>query len=191
MRDAFIALGHDAMSCDLIDTETPGPHYKGSVFDVIDYPWDIGIFHFPCTQTAVSGSKHFAAKWMDGRQAAGVSLFMHGWRRAQHIPRVAFEHPVSILSSLFRKPDQIVQPHNFGHPEFKAICWWLRDLPALKPTEQLHIPERGTEEWKAWNKVHRAPPGVDRWKDRSRSYPGMCKAIAWQWGGPIALERAA
>jgi hypothetical protein len=173
VRDAFIARGHEAVSCDLLPTETVGPHYQGDAFDIIDYPWDLGIFHWPCTHTAVSGAKHFAEKRMDGRHYQGVSLFMRGWRRAQHIPRVAFEHPVSVISSLFREPDQIVQPHWFGHGETKAICWWLRGLPKLVPTE----PVDGREA-----RVHREAPSPERWKNRSRTMPGLGAAIAAQWG---------
>lgn len=176
VRDAFIALGHDAMSCDFEPTERPGPHYQGNVFDVIDYPWDLGIFHFACTDTAVSGARHFAAKWMDGRQAASVSMFMHGWRRAEHIPKVAFEQPVSIMSSLFRKPDQIIQPWQFGHGETKQTCLWLRGLPKLQPTKVVE----GREP-----RVHFAPPSEHRWKDRSRTYEGIAKAMAEQWGGQL------
>jgi hypothetical protein len=173
VRDAFAARGHDAMSCDLIDTERPGPHYKGDVFDVIDYPWDLGIFHFPCTHTSVSGAKHFAEKAADGRQQAAVSLFLKGWKLSAHIPKVAFEHPVSILSTLFRKPDQIIQPYDFGHGETKATCLWLRGLPQLLATDQ--VPERAA-------RVHREPPGPDRWKKRSRTFPGIAAAMAAQWG---------
>ena len=180
MRDAFIALGHDAMSCDLEETERPGPHYRGSVFDVIDYPWDLGIFHFPCTHTAVSGSHRFAEKKLDGRQQAGVALFMNGWRRAAHIPRVAFEHPVSVLSSLFRKPDQIIQPWQFGHGEVKATCFWLRGLPPLVPTKIVSGRDA---------RVHRAVPGPDRWKERSRTLPGIAAAAAQQWGSYANDER--
>jgi hypothetical protein len=173
IRDAFLALGHDAMSCDLLPTEKPGPHYEGDVFDVIDYPWDLGIFHFPCTNTSVSGARHFEAKRLDGRQQASVSLFLKGWRRAAHIPKVAFEHPVSIMSSLFRKPDQIIQPHWFGHGEVKATCLWLRGLPFLVPTN----PVEGREA-----RVHRMPPSPERWKERSRTLPGPAAAMAAQWG---------
>lgn len=173
IRDALIAAGHDALSCDLEESETPGPHYRGDVFDVIDFPWDMGIFHPPCTHNAVSGARHFRAKWMDGRQACGVSLFMRTWRREEHIPKVAFEHPVSILSKLFRKPDQIVHPHWFGHGEVKATCWWLRGLPLLKPTN----PVDGRTP-----RVHFASPSPDRWKERSRTLPGVAAAIASQWG---------
>jgi hypothetical protein len=181
VRDRFIARGHEAMSADFLDTERPGPHYRGDVFDVIDYPWDLAIFHFPCTNTAVSGARHFAEKRMDGRQQYGVSQFMRGWRRAMHIPRVGFEHPVSIISTLFRPPDQIIQPHQFGHPETKAICLWLRGLPPLMPTNQVE----GREQ-----RVWRLPPSPDRWKDRSRFFDGIADAMAEQWGNPT-MERAA
>lgn len=173
VRDAFIAAGHEALSADFEPTERPGPHYQGDVFDVIDYPWDLAIFHFPCTHTAVSGARHFAAKRRDGRQQAAVSLFMRGWRRSAHIRRVAFEQPVSVLSRLFRRPDQILQPHQFGHGETKATCLWLRELPPLVPTDQ--VPGRTP-------RVHRMPPGPDRWKDRSRTFPGVAAAMAAQWG---------
>jgi hypothetical protein len=173
VRDAFIALGHEAMSCDLLPTEVPGPHYQGDVFDVIDYPWDLGIFHFPCTHTSVSGARHFAAKRMDGRHYAGVSLFMRGWKAASHIPKACFEHPVSVMSSLFRKPDQTVQPHWFGHGETKALCLWLRGLPPLTPTN----PVDGRVA-----RVHKMPPHPDRWRDRSRTYAGLAAAMAAQWG---------
>jgi hypothetical protein len=180
VRDAFLRAGHDAMSCDLLPTRSPGPHYHGDVFDVIDYPWDLAIFHFPCTHTSVSGSRHFAAKRHDGRQQAGVSLFMRGWRRASHIPRVAFEQPVSILSTLFRAPDQVIQPWQFGHGETKATCLWLRGLPKLQPTNIVEGREA---------RVHRMAPGPNRARDRSATYSGIAEAMATQWGS--ALEIAA
>lgn len=174
VRDAFIALGHDAMSCDLLGTEKPGPHYQGDIFDVIDYPWDIGIFHPPCTDLSVSGARHFAAKWMDGRQAASVSFFMRLQKAAAHIPGTAFENPISIMSSLWRKPDQIIQPWQFGHGETKATCLWLKGLPPLVPTEIVE----GREQ-----RIHKMPPSADRWKLRSTTYAGIAKAMAQQWGG--------
>lgn len=181
VRDAFRAQGHDAMSCDLLPTRRPGPHYQGDVFDVIDYPWDLAIFHFPCTHTSVSGAKHFEAKREDGRQQAGVSLFLRGWKRAGHIPRVAFEQPVSILSRLFRKPDQIIQPWQFGHGETKATCLWLRNLPLLAPTNIVDGREA---------RVHRMAPGPDRARARSETYTGIAQAMANQWGA-IAQSVAA
>lgn len=173
VRDAFIRGGHDAMSCDFEPTERPGPHYQGNVFDVIDYPWDLAIFHFPCTHTAVSGAKHFKEKWLDGRQAAAVSMFMYGWRRADHIQKVCFEHPISIMSTLLWSPNQVIQPWQFGHPEVKATCLWLRRLPDLVPTNIVE----GREP-----RVHHEPPGPDRQKNRSRSYQGIADAMAEQWG---------
>lgn len=179
VRDAFIAAGFNAMSCDLLPTERRGPHYQGNVFDVIDYPWKLAIFFFPCTNTSVSGARHFAAKRMDGRQQASVSLFMNGWRRSQHIPHVAFEHPVSVMSTLFRNPDQIIQPWQFGHGETKATCLWLRGLPKLQPTNIVEGREA---------RVHLAPPSPDRWKIRSKTYSGIAQAMAEQWGMYVTTQ---
>lgn len=173
MRDAFIARGHDALSCDLLPSEVPGPHYQGDVFDVIDYPWDLAIFHPECTHTAVSGARHFKDKWADGRQAVAVSFFMRLVRRSEHIPRRAIEQPISIMSSLFRKPDCIVQPWHHGHGETKATCFWLWGLPPLVPTNVVE----GRE-----GRVWKMPPSADRWKERSRTYQGIAAAAAEQWG---------
>lgn len=173
VRDAFLERGHDAMSCDLLPTDAPGPHYQGDVFDVIDYPWDLAIFHPPCTHTAVSGSRHFASKRMDGRQQSGVAFFMQLYRRSRHIPRTCFEQPVSVMSSLFRKPDQIIQPWMFGHGETKATCLWLDGLPLLVPTNVVEGREA---------RIHKMPPSDDRWKLRSETYPGIAEAMAEQWG---------
>lgn len=173
VRDAFIDAGHDAMSCDLQPTDKPGPHYQGSVLDVIDYPWDLAIFHPPCTHTSVSGSRHFEAKRMDGRQQAGVSFFMQLVRRSEHIQKTVFEQPISIISSLYRKPDQIIQPWQFGHGETKATCLWLKGLPLLVPTEFVEGREA---------RIHRMPPSADRAKLRSKTFSGVAKAMASQWG---------
>jgi site-specific DNA-cytosine methylase len=178
VRDAFIALGHEAMSCDLLPTEVLGPHYQGDVRDVLDYPWDLMVAFPPCTHLSVSGARHFVAKKLDGRQQAGVSFFM-ALAKAD-IPRIAIENPVSIMSSLWRQPDQIIQPWMFGHGETKATCLWLKNLPPLRPT---HIVE-GREA-----RVHRMPPGPDRWKERSRTFAGIAKAMASQWGGADLVHR--
>jgi hypothetical protein len=130
---AFEARGHEVLSCDLEEQRRPGPHYQGNVFDVIDFPWDFAGFHFPCTDGSVSGAKHFQAKKLDGRFYASASLWMNGWRRSRHISGGYFEHPVSVMSSLFRKPDQIVQPWMFGDYETKATCLWLWGVPRLVP----------------------------------------------------------
>ena len=180
VRAAFEARGHKVLSCDLDASEQDGPHYKGDIFDVIDYPWDLGIFHPPCTHTSVSGAKHFAAKWADGRQACGVSFFMRLWRAAAHIPRVVFEHPVSIISTLFRAPDQIIQPHMFGHGETKTTCLWLRGLPLLTPTNI--VPGREA-------RIHRMAPSPERTRERSRTYQGIADAFADQYGQPDTIKR--
>ena len=173
VRDQFLQRGAEAMSCDLLPTESEGQHYQGSLFDVIDYPWDLMIAHPPCTHLSVSGSRHFEAKRMDGRQQAAVAFFMQIVRRSAHIPMTAIENPVCIMSSLYRKPDQIIQPWQFGHGETKATCLWLKGLPLLQPTNIVE----GRE-----NRIHRMPPSADRWKERSRTYEGIAKAMADQWG---------
>ena len=171
VRDAFIAMGHEAMSCDLLPTDADGPHYQGSVFDVLDYPWDLMIAHPPCTHLSVSGSRHFAAKRLDGRQQAGVSFFM---RLAKaDIPHIAIENPVCVMSSLWRKPDQTIQPWQFGHGETKATCLWLKNLPPLRPTNVVEGREA---------RIHRMPPSADRWKKRSETFQGIAQAMAEQWG---------
>jgi hypothetical protein len=175
VRDAFRARGHDAMSCDLLPTEAAGPHHQGDIFDVIDYPWDIAIFHPPCTHLSVSGSRHFEAKRMDGRQQSAAAFFMQLVRRSAHIPKRAIENPVCVMSSLWRKPDQVVQPWMFGHGETKATCFWLDGLAPLTPTDVV----AGREA-----RIHRMPPSPDRWKERSKTYTGIAAAMADQWGRP-------
>ena len=182
VRDAFIRGGHDAMSCDLLDTDAPGPHYKGSLFDVIDYPWDLMIAHPPCTHLSVSGSRHFAEKRMDGRQQAAVAFFMQIVRRSEHIPRVGIENPVCIMSSIYRKPDQVIQPWQFGHGETKATCLWLKGLHLLVPTKIVEGREA---------RIHRMPPSANRAKERSKTYAGIAQAMADQWGRPAQMELAA
>lgn len=179
VRDAFIARGHDAMSCDLLPTEAPGPHYQGDVRDVLDYPWDAMIAHPPCTDLSVSGARHFQAKRLDGRQQASVSFFMMLARAP--IARKAIENPVCIMSSLWRKPDQVIQPWMFGHGETKATCLWLEGLEPLRPTNIVEGREA---------RVHRMPPSVDRWKLRSRTYDGIAAAMAEQWGGEAGRAAA-
>ena len=169
------------MSCDLLPTDAPGPHYQGSLFDVIDYPWDLAIFHPPCTHLSVSGSRHFEQKRMDGRQQAAVSFFMQIVRRSEHIKKTVIENPVCIMSSLYRKPDQIIQPWMFGHGETKATCLWLKGLKPLRATNVVE----GREP-----RIHHMPPSADRWKLRSQTYPGVAQAMANQWSGIQQLELA-
>jgi len=179
VRDAFLARGHEAMSCDLLPTEVPGPHYQGDVFDVIDYPWDLAIFHPSCQHLAVSGARHFEAKRLDGRQQAAVSLVWRLVRRSEHVPMVAIENPVSVLSTLYRKPDQVIQPWQFGHGETKATCLWLKGLPPLRPTNVVEGREA---------RVHRMAPSPDRWRERSRTFAGVAAAMAEQWSPPPCAD---
>lgn len=171
VRDAFIALGHEAMSCDLLDTDAPGPHYQGDVFDVINDGWDLMIAHPPCTHLSVSGARHFAAKQASGVQQEALAFV--GRLLAAQIPMIALENPISIISSHFRKPDQIIQPWMFGHGETKATCLWLKGLPKLAPTNIVDGREA---------RVHKMPPSLDRWKLRSTTYQGIADAMAYQWG---------
>jgi hypothetical protein len=180
VRDAFIARGHEAMSCDLLPTDVPGPHYTGDVRDVLDYPWDLMIAHPPCTDIAVSGARHFESKRMDGRQQSGIS-FVKMLSKAD-IPRIAIENPVGILSSLWRKPDQVVQPWQYGHPEAKATCLWLTNLPPLQPTKVLSKPSRGYWDNQTPSGQNKLGPSADRWKVRSATYQGIADAMADQWG---------
>jgi hypothetical protein len=187
VRDAFIQKGHDFISCDFLATEQHGPHYQGNAFDLIDYPWDFGGFHFPCTDLSVSGAKHFHYKKKDGRYYAAASLWLNGWKRSRHIPAGYFEHPVSVMSSLFRKLDQIIQPWMFGHFETKATCLWLWGVPQLIPIYKTYEECREdlglAENAKPDNRIHRMPPSENIWKERSRTYKGIANAMAEQWGG--------
>lgn len=169
VRDAFRARGHDALSCDLLHTEKPGPHYQGDVFDIINDGWDLMIAHPPCTHLAVSG-----ARWWKGKlNEQAEALWFVAQLMGAPIPRIAIENPVSKISTAIRKPDQIVQPWQFGHGETKATCLWLRGLPKLVPTQVVGGREA---------RIHKMPPSKDRWKERSRTYQGIADAMAAQWG---------
>ena len=172
VREAFRKQGHEALSCDLLPTEVEGPHYEGDVFDIINDGWDLMIAHPPCTHLAVSGARHFAAKKASGVQDEALE-FVRKLLDAD-IPRIALENPISIISSRIRKPDQIIQPWQFGHGETKATCLWLKNLPKLTPTDIVE----GREQ-----RVHLMPPGPNRWKERSRTFQGIADAMAQQWGG--------
>ncbi len=171
VRDAFLARGHDAMSCDLLPTESPGPHYQGDVRDVICDGWDLMVCHPPCTHLAVSGARWFKDKQAEQAEALEFVRFLLN----APIPMIALENPVSVISSRIRKPDQTIQPWMFGHGETKATCLWLKNLPTLVPTNIVD----GREP-----RVHRMPPGPDRWKERSRTFSGIAAAMAEQWGRP-------
>lgn len=171
VRDAFIKRGHFAMSCDLLPTDVPGPHYQGDVFDIINKDWDLMIAHPPCTHLAVSGARHFPAKIADGRQQAALD-FVRMLLEAP-IGKIALENPISVISSKIRKPDQIIHPWMFGHGETKATCLWLKNLQPLTPTNVVD----GREQ-----RIWKMPPSKDRWKERSKTYQGIADAMAAQWG---------
>lgn len=180
VRDAFIRAGHDAVSCDLLPSDSDfGPHVQGDVLDVLAQGWDLMIAHPPCTDLAVSGARHFAAKRADGRQQAALD-FVRALLEAP-VPRVALENPVSIISSQIRKPDQIIQPWMFGHPETKATCLWLKGLPSLVPTDDVRAEMEALPRAQR-NRVHYMSPGPERWKLRSTTYAGIAQAMADQWG---------
>jgi hypothetical protein len=169
VRDAFLRSGHDALSCDLLPTETPGAHHQGDVRDVLHDGWDLMIAHPPCTHLAVSGARWFKDKLAEQAEALDfVRLLLDA-----PIPRIALENPISIISSRIRKPDQIIQPWQYGHGETKATCLWLKNLPKLTPTNIVEGREA---------RVHKMPPSPDRWKERSRTYKGIAAAMAAQWG---------
>ena len=169
VRDAFTRKGHYAMSCDLLDSEVTGNHYKGDVRDVLHDGWDLMICHPPCTHLAVSGARWFSEKQAEQKEALEfVELLLNA-----PIPKICLENPVSIISSKIRKPDQIIQPWQYGHGETKATCLWLKNLPLLKPTNIVEGREA---------RVHKMPPGPNRWKERSRTFQGVADAFSEQWG---------
>lgn len=181
VRDAFITKGHDAMSCDLLPTDKEGPHYQGDVFDIIGDGWDLMIAHPPCTHLAVSGARWFKDKKKEQLEALD---FVRRLLDAD-IPRIALENPISIISSKIRKPDQIIQPWQFGHDASKSTCLWLKGLPKLVPTSL--VAPRIVDGKKRWanqtdSGQNRLPPSEDRWKIRSETYSGIAEAMAVQWG---------
>lgn len=182
VRDAFIARGHDAMSCDLEPTDAPGPHYQGDVWDLLDgkEKWDLVIAHPPCTHLAASGARWFPEKRKDGRQQKAIDFFM----RFTRLPgKWAIENPVGIMSTVWRPADQIVQPWWFGDEARKSTCLWLHGLPKLKADRivgegGIHVTKSGKRlpEW------YNLPPSEDRAKLRSITFPGLARAMAEQWG---------
>ena len=180
VRDAFTARGHYAVSCDLLATESPGEHYRGDVRDLLDLPWDMLIGFPPCTHLSVSGARYFAEKRADGRQGAAEAFFLA--LANAPIPRVAIENPIGIMSRVFRKPDQVVQPWQFGHAESKATCLGLRGLPPLLPAEVLERPACGYWSNQTPSRQNRLSPSPERAKLRSATYPGIAAAMAATWG---------
>jgi hypothetical protein len=183
VRDAFASKGHTVVSCDLLDTERPGLHYKGDVMDIIYQEWDLIIAHPPCTYLCNSGVRWLTddpQRWIDMRYAADFfNLFLNH----PHCKRIAIENPIMhkyAIQIIGRKQDQIIQPWMFGHKEIKATCLWLKGLTPLKPTNIVGPPPKDRDK-NEWDRVHRASPGPDRWKDRSRTLEGLAAAMADQW----------
>jgi len=169
VRDAFIARGHDAISCDLLPSERPGPHIQDDVLKHLSDGFDLMIAHPPCTHLAVSGARWFRNKQQEQKEALDfVRALM-----AAKIPKIAIENPKSVISSQIRKPDQIIHPWQFGHGEKKETHLWLKNLPKLQPTDIVagRLP-----------RVHFEGPGPERAKNRSRTYQGIANAMAAQWG---------
>lgn len=197
VRDAFIRAGHDAMSCDLLPTESSGPHYQGDVRDVLPYCWDLLIAHPTCTFLSVSGihwNSNPKSYRYGGRQTteaiAFARMFIDG-PETSHIPRRVTENPISILSTHVRKPEQIIQPYEFGEDASKATCLWLHGVPKLNVDPAKRFAGRMVM-WKGkmverWSNQtdsgqSRLPPSEDRWKIRSETYLGIAQAFADQWG---------
>jgi site-specific DNA-cytosine methylase len=169
VRDAFIARGHDAISCDLLPSESPGPHIQRDIREIDLSVYDLMIAHPPCTHLAVSGARWFKDKQKEQAEALNFVRYL----LEAPVLKIALENPISVISSRIRKPDQIVQPWMFGHGETKATCLWLKNLPKLKPTNIVN----GRE-----HRVHQEPPSPERWKNRSRTLQGIADAMAAQWG---------
>lgn len=182
VREAFKALGHDAWSCDLLDTEIPGQHIVGDVLPLLNEGWDLMVAHPPCTYLSVSGM-HWTTRGLRDPQLTEDALEFVQRLMAAPIDKIAIENPISIISSRIRKPDQIIQPWWFGEDASKKTCLWLKNLPLLEPTDRLPGDDktrRGNQTPSGQNKLG---PSKDRWKERSRTYPGIARAMAEQWGG--------
>lgn len=179
VRDAFIATGHDVMSCDLLPTERPGPHYQGDIQDILYDDWDMIIAFPPCTHLAVSGARYFKEKQADGRQQQGIDFFM--LFTDLKCDRVAIENPVGIMSTVWRKPDQIIQPYWFGHETTKATCLWLKGLPKLIPTNIVHNGSRQRYPSGKSSPAWHAKSGGGCGKSRSVTFQGVANAMAIQW----------
>jgi hypothetical protein len=184
VRDAFIAKGHEALSCDLLPTDAPGPHYEGDVRDIMNDGWDLMIAHPPCTYLSVSGM-HWTKRGLRDPQLTEDALEFVRLLLDAPIERIALENPVSVISSRIRKPDQLINPWQFGHDASKKTCLWLKNLPQLQPTKI--IEPRIINGKKRWGNQtdsgqNKLGPSEDRWKIRSETYKGIAEAMAQQWG---------
>jgi len=186
VRDAFIRAGHDAISCDLLPTDAPGPHYQGDVGDLLNDGFDLMVAHPPCTYLSVSGM-HWTTRGLRDPQLTTDALAFVRLLMDAPIPRIAIENPVSIISSQIKKPDQIIQPWMFGHDASKKTCLWLKGLPMLTPTQTI-APRMVNGKPRYANQTdsgqNRLAPSADRWKIRSETYSGIADAMAQQWSKP-------
>lgn len=180
VRDAFAAAGHDAWSCDLIPSDAPGNHHQCDIREVLHLNWNLAIFHPPCTYLCSSGL-HWNTRRPERAALTEEALDFVRLLLEAPVPHIALENPVGCISSRIRKPDQIIQPWQFGHPESKATCLWLKNLPALLPTDVLTKPESGRWENQTASGQNKLPPSDDRWKLRSKTYLGIARAMAVQW----------
>jgi len=186
VRDAFIARGHNAISCDLLPTESPGPHYQGDVMDIINDGWDMMIAHPPCQYLCSSGL--FRNNNNLERQAKTNEAFDFVMKLANApIEKICIENSIGCISSRWRRPDQIIQPWQFGHPESKSTCLWLIGLPKLEYTNVLSPPRKRSNGKPLWDNMtesgqNKLGPSADRWKKRSRTYQGIATAMSSQWG---------
>ncbi len=181
VREAFRASGHDAGSCDLLPTERAGPHYQGDVRDILGDGWDLMVAHPPCTYLSASGL-HWNRRRPERQALTDAAVLFVQQLLDAPIPRIAVENPIGALSTRIRKPDQIIQPWQFGHDASKATCLWLVNLPRLVPTDILpggRLARRANQTASGQNKLS---PSPDRWKQRSLTYPGIASAMADQWG---------
>jgi hypothetical protein len=184
VRDAFIARGHDAVSCDLLPTDTPGPHYIGNVQDILADRWDMMIAHPPCTYLCSSGL-HWNTRRPGRAQMTEDALEFVRILMDAPIPRIAIENPTGCISTRIRKPEQMIHPYQYGHDASKKTCLWLKNLPLLRPTE--YVEPRIVDGKNRWanqtdSGQNRLTPSPDRWKIRSETYKGIARAMANQWG---------
>lgn len=192
VRDAFIKRGHEAMSCDLLPTDMPGPHYQGSVFDLFetfDSGWDLMIAHPPCTYLTVTGNRWFKPEYADRypdrpqQRKDAIDFFMA--LANVNVPRIAIENPVCIMSSVWRKPNQIIQPWQFGDKAVKKTCLWLKNLPKLTPTkivEPEYVTYKSSTKKSGFSRYPMAWAGQADWKLRAKTFQGIADAMADQWG---------
>lgn len=189
VRDAFTALGHDVTSCDLLPSMRPGKHHIGDVREILDQEWDLMVAHPPCTYLCSSGlhwNKRRPGRAAQTEEALEFVRLLMG----APIPCIAIENPVGCISTRIRPPDQIIQPWQFGHPEAKATCFWLKNLPPLRHTRVLPKPDCGHWKNQTPSGQNNLPPGKDRWKIRSTTYQGIADAMAQQWGAAAEKHRA-